>query len=190
MSSLPRLPSAGRQPPAGLTTDNSTLFHSDQGALDALIGEVTAELAPEGAIEAILVEDFVYHQAMLLFMRRVRSARIEASRRDAIAEIINAYTPPEDRVSYIGGPGHDLATRIIQGDKKTLEDFRALCKKHDLPADYELHLSYHRASKDMETFDRAVAHHTNMRMRALDALRKGRKSLAVRAEVLIKGEAA
>ena len=90
MSSHPRLPSAGRQPPAGLTTDHSTLLHSDQDALDALIGEVTAELAPEGAIEAILVEDFVYHQAMLLFMRRVRAARIEASRRDAIAEIINA----------------------------------------------------------------------------------------------------
>ena len=53
-----------------------------------------------------------------------------------------------------------------------------------------MHLSYHRASKDMETFDRAVAHHTNMRMRALDALHKGRKSLAVRAEVLIEGEAA
>ena len=65
-----------------------------------------------------------------------------------------------------------------------------MCKKHSLPTDYELHLSYHRASKDMETFDRAVAHHTNMRMRALDALHKGRKSLAVRAEVLIEGEAA
>ena len=116
MSSLPHLPSAGRQPSAGLTTDHSTLLHSDQDALEALIREVTAELAPEGAIEAILVEDFVYHQAMLLFMRRVRAARIEASRRDAIAEIINAYTPPEDRVSYIGGPGHELATRIIQGD--------------------------------------------------------------------------
>ena len=59
MSSLPRLPSVGRQPSAGLTTDNSTLLHSDQDALDALIGDVTAELAPEGAIEVILVEDFV-----------------------------------------------------------------------------------------------------------------------------------
>ena len=87
-------------------------------------------------------------------------------------------------------PGHDLATRLIQGDERAAEEFRALCKKHSLPTDYELHLSYHRASKDMETFDRAVAHHTNMRMRALDALRKGRKSLAVRAEVLIEGEAA
>ena len=190
MSSLPRLPSAGRQPPAGLTTDHSALLHSDQDALDALIGEVTAELAPEGAIEAILVEDFVYHQAMLLFMRRVRAARIEASRRDAIAEIMNAYTPPEDRVSYIGGPGHELATRLIQGDEQAAEEFRALCKKHNLPEDHELHLSYHRASRDMETFDRAVAHHTNMRMRALDALHKGRKSLAARAEVLIEGEAA
>ena len=36
MSSLPRLPSAGREPPAGLTTDHSTLLHSDQDALDAL----------------------------------------------------------------------------------------------------------------------------------------------------------
>ena len=190
MSSLPRLPSAGRQPPAGLTTDHSTLLHSDQDTLDALIGEVTAELAPEGAIEVILVEDFVYHQAMLLFMRCVRAARIEASRRDAIAEIINAYTPTEDRATYIGGPGHDLATRLIQGDEQVSEEFRALCQKHELPEDYELHLSYHRASKDMETFDRAVAHHTNMRMRALDALQKGRKSLAARAEVLIEGEAA
>ena len=145
MSSLPRLPSAGREPAAGLTTDHSTLLHSDQDALDALIGEVTAELAPEGAIEVILVEDFVYHQAVLLFMRRVRAARIEASRRDAIAEIINAYTPPEEKVSYIGGPGHELATRIIQGDVQALVEFRALCKKHDLPAGYELHLSYHRA---------------------------------------------
>ena len=190
MSSLPRLPSAGRQPPAGLTTDHSTLLHSDQDTLDALIGEVTAELAPEGAIEVILVEDFVYHQAMLLFMRRVRVARIEASRRDAIAEIINAYTPAEDRATYIGGPGHELATRLIQGDEQPAEEFRALCKKHDLPEDYELHLSYHRASKEMETFDRAVAHHTSMRMRALDALHKGRKSLSARAEVLIEGEAA
>ena len=123
-------------------------------------------------------------------MRRVRAARIEASRRDAIAEIINAYTPPEDRATYIGGPGHDLATRLIQGDERASEEFRALCKKHNLPADYELHLSYHRASKEMETFDRAVAHHTSMRMRALDALHKGRKSLAARAEVLIEGEAA
>ena len=117
--------------------------------------------------------------------RRVRAARIEASRRDAIAEIINAYTPPEDRASYIGGPGHELATRLIQGDEQATEEFRALCQKHDLPGDYELHLSYHRASKDMETFDRTVAHHTNMRMRALDVLHKGRKSLAARAEVMI-----
>ena len=77
MSSLPRLPSAGHQPPAGFTMDHSTLLHSDHDTLDALIREVTAELAPEGAIEAILVDDFVYHQAMLLFMRRVRAARIE-----------------------------------------------------------------------------------------------------------------
>ena len=123
-------------------------------------------------------------------MRCVRAARIEASRRDAISEIINAYTPPEDRVSYIGGPGHDFATRLIQGDERATEEFRAMCKKHDLPADYELHLSYHCASRDMEAFDRAVAHHTNMRMRAFDALQKGRESLAARAEVLIEGEAA
>ena len=70
------------------------------------------------------------------------------------------------------------------------KEFNALCKKYNLPEDYELHLSYHRASKDMETFDRAVAHHTNRRMRALDALQKRRKSLAARAEVLIEGEAA
>jgi hypothetical protein len=139
----------------------------------------------DGAIEAILVEDFVYHQAMLLFMRRVRAARIEASRRHAIAEIINAYTPPEDRVGYIGGPGYEHATRLMQGDKRAAEEFRALCKKHNMPEDYELHLPYHRASKDMETFDRTVAHHTNMRMRALDVLHKGRKSLAARAEVMI-----
>ena len=42
----------------------------------------------------------------------------------------------------------------------------------------------------METFDRAVAHQTNMRMRELDALHKGRKSLAARAEILVEEEAA
>ena len=51
MSSLTRLPSAGREPAASLTTDHSTLLHSDRDALDALIGEVTAELAPEGTVE-------------------------------------------------------------------------------------------------------------------------------------------
>ena len=122
--------------------------------------------------------------------RRCCSSCVASARRDAIAEIINAYTPPEENVSYIGGPGHDLATRLIQGDERAAEEFRALCKKHNLPEDYELHLSHHRASKDMETFDRAVAHHTNMRMRALDALHKGRKSLAARVEVLIEGEVA
>lgn len=190
MSSLPRLPSVGRRPSAGPVTDSSTLLHSDQDVLDALIRDVITELSPEGAIEAILVEDFVYHQAMLLFMRRVRAARIEAARRDAIAEIINAYTPPEDSVSYVGGADYERATRLIQGDEQAAEEFKALCQKHDLPRDHELHLAYHRASRDMETFDRAVAHHTNMRMRALDALQKGRKSLAARAEILVEGEAA
>jgi hypothetical protein len=93
-------------------------------------------------------------------------------------------------VSYVGGADYERATRLIQGDEQAAEEFKALFQKHELPRDHELHLAYHRASKDMETFDRAVAHHTNMRMRALDALQKGRKSLAARAEILVEGEAA
>ena len=53
MSSLPRLPSAGRQPAAGLTTDHSTLLHSDQDALDALIDTYEHKVGPRNCAKVV-----------------------------------------------------------------------------------------------------------------------------------------
>jgi hypothetical protein len=129
-----------------------------------------------------LVDDFIYHQAMVSFLRQSKASMLAHAKINAAEQIFRTYG--ERSFDYLSDELKDKAKNLIKGEKRALKDYHNIVKSNDFPADFLQHIAYQIQLKHMGEYDKAIFHHADLRNRALLTLEKTKTLIAERAKYI------
>ena len=160
----------------------ANLFISDEESFEDICANIRQELSPDSISESILVDDFIYHQAMVSFLRQSKASMLAHARINAAEQIFRTYGNYAG--SYYSDELKDKAKNLIKGEKRALKDYDNIIKSNGFPADFLQHIAYQIQQKHLAEYDKAIFHHADLRNRALLTLEKTKTLIAERAKYL------
>ena len=158
------------------------LFISDEESFEDICSNIRRELSPDSISQSILVDDFIYHQAMVSFLRQSKASMLAHAKINAAEQIFRTYGNYAG--SYYSEELKDKAKNLIKGEEQALSDYHNIIKSNGFPADFLQHIAYQIQQKHMGEYDKAIFHHADLRNRALLTLEKTKTLIAERAKYL------
>ncbi len=67
------------------------LFISDEESFEDICSNIRQELSPDSISESILVDDFIYHRAMVGFLRQSKASMLAHAKINAAEQIFRTY---------------------------------------------------------------------------------------------------
>jgi hypothetical protein len=160
----------------------ANLFISDEEIFEDICANIRQELSPDSISESILVDDFIYHQAMVSFLRQSKASMLAHAKIKAAEQIFRTYG--EWSFDYLSDELKDKAKNLVKGEKRAVKDYHNIIKSNDFPVDFLQHIAYQIQLKHMGEYDKAIFHHADLRNRALLTLEKTKTLIAERAKYL------
>ena len=158
------------------------LFISDEESFEDICANIRQELSPDSISESILVDDFIYHQAMVSFLRQSKASMLAHAKIKAAEQIFRTYG--EWSFDYLSDELKDKAKNLVKGEKRAVKDYHNIIKSNDFPVDFLQHIAYQIQLKHMGEYDKAIFHHADLRNRALLTLEKTKTLIAERAKYI------
>jgi len=69
----------------------ANLFISDEESFEDICSNIRQELSPDSISQSILVDDFIYHQAMVSFLRQSKASMLAHAKINAAEQIFRTY---------------------------------------------------------------------------------------------------
>ena len=118
----------------------ANLFISDEESFEDICANIRQELSPESISESILVDDFIYHQAMVSFLRQSKASMSARAKIKAAEQIFRTYG--EWSFVYLSDELKDKAKNLVKGEKRAVKDYHNIIGSNGFPADFLLHIAY------------------------------------------------
>ena len=103
------------------------LFISDEESFEDICANIRQELSPDSISESILVDNFIYHQAMVSFLRQSKASMLAHTKINAAEQIFRTYGNYGG--SYYSDELKDKAKNLIKGEKHALKDYHNIILK-------------------------------------------------------------